>query len=264
MSLPRHLSPRLVKSSPTFKLGGVRYSNSREEVNYAHIPPQIIQSLATMKAVNLDLATLGKTVGYLPGAGDSLDENLRQMGYNVIVLDDANLSSKKLEGLDAVVIGARAANERKNIASALPILFEYVKGGGTVIAQYNRSDALKTEKIAPYDLHLSRDRITDEKSTVSFLAPENPVLNKPNKITTADFDGWVQERGLYFPDKWDDHFTPILAFSDPSEAPQKGALLVAQYGKGYFIYTGLSFFRQLPAGVSGAYRLFANLVSIGK
>jgi hypothetical protein len=133
-----------------------------------------------------------------------------------------------------------------------------------VIAQYNRPDKLKVDKFAPYDIHISADRVTDEKAAVTFLAPENPVLNTPNKITSADFDGWVQERGLYFPDNWDEHFTPILAFNDPGELPSKGSLLVAQYGKGYFIYTGLGFFRQLPAGVPGAYRLLANLISIGK
>ncbi len=258
------MQPATARIIACAEINGVLYRNAREEINYPHIPPQLLQPLATMKAVNLNLVTRGHMVGYLPGAGDSLDENLKQMGYVVKILDDAKLTSEQLLGLDAVVIGVRAFNERKNIASALPKLFAYVKDGGTVIAQYNRSDNLKTNAIAPYDLHLSRDRVTDEKAAIIFLAPENPVLNKPNKITTADFHGWVQERGLYFPDKWDEHFTPILACNDPGEPSRKGGLLVAQFGKGYFVYTGLAFFRQLPAGVPGAYRLFANLVSIGK
>jgi menaquinone-dependent protoporphyrinogen IX oxidase len=245
-------------------MNGQRYKNKREEVNYPHIPPQLLQSLASMKAVSFDLATRGHTIGYLPGAGDSLALNLQEMGYKVKVLDDAHLKPEQLHELDAVVIGVRAFNVREHLASELQTLFNYVENGGTVIAQYNLSDKLKASKIAPYDIHLSRDRVTDEKATMTFVDPENTVLNVPNKITTADFDGWVQERGLYFPDKWDDHFTAILECKDPNEKPTKGALLVAKYGKGYFVYTGLSFFRQLPAGVPGAYRLFANLLALGK
>jgi len=178
------------------------------------------------------------------------------------VLVDENLTAEQLHGLDAVVIGVRAFNVINHLDKELQTLFAYVHDGGTVIVQYNLSDKLKAPKIAPYDLHISRDRVTDEKATMDFLAPDSPVLNTPNKITSADFDGWVQERGLYFPDKWDEHFTPILACSDPGEKPCKGVLLVAKYGKGHFVYTGLSFFRQLPAGVPGAYRLLANLIAL--
>jgi LmbE family N-acetylglucosaminyl deacetylase len=246
------------------EINGVRYNNQREEISYPHIPPQLLQMPAVLKALSLELATRGHTVGYLPGAGDSLPENMHQMGYDVKILDEAKLTPQLLHTFDAVVIGVRAFNVRKDIKAVTPALFDYVKDGGTVIVQYNRSDKLQADKIAPYDVHISADRVTDEKADVTFLVPEHPVLNSPNKITRADFDGWVQERGLYFPDHWDEHFTPILAFADPGEAPLKGSLLVAQYGKGYFIYTGLGFFRQLPAGVPGAYRLFANLISIGK
>jgi LmbE family N-acetylglucosaminyl deacetylase len=262
VTAPAHSATSKIIASA--EMHGVHYRNQREEINYPHIPPQLLQPLAVMKAVSVELATRGHTIGYLPGAGDSLPENLQQMGYTVKILDDAKLTADQLNGLDAIVIGVRALNVRDSMAQALPTLFAYVDHGGTVIAQYNRPDKLKTEKIAPYDLHISPDRVTDEKAAVSFLAPESPVLNTPNKITGADFDGWVQERGLYFPNKWDEHFTPILAFNDPGEAPLKGSLLVAQYGKGYFVYTGLSFFRQLPGGVPGAYRLFANMLSIGK
>lgn len=245
-------------------INGERYHNQRQEVSYPHLPRQLLQPPAVVQAVSFEMATRGHTIGYLPGAGDTLVDNLQQMGYAVKILDDANLSAKDLEGLDAVVIGVRAFNVRNNIAKAMPTLFAYIESGGTVISQYNRHDKLKTEKIAPYDLHISNDRVTDEKAPVTFLSPENPILNTPNKITNADFDGWVQERGLYFPNSWDAHFTPILAVNDTGEQPHSGALLAAQYGKGYYIYTGLGFFRQLPAGVPGAYRLFANLVSIGK
>jgi len=164
-----------------------------------------------------------------------------------------------------VVIGIRAFNVRTDLVAQLPALFAFVEAGGNVVVQYNRPGGdLKTEELAPYNLKLSQDRVTDEDALVSFLATNHPALNTPNKITEADFKGWVQERGVYFPNKWDEHFTPILACNDSDEAPKTGSLLIAQYGKGYFVYTGLAFFRQLPAGVPGAYRLFANLVSLGK
>jgi LmbE family N-acetylglucosaminyl deacetylase len=241
----------------------VHYRTGRIEINYSHIPPILLQPVANLKAISLELKTLGHTVGYLPGAGDSLSQNLKQMGYVVRVLGDTKLTPEDLQGLDAVVIGVRAFNVRNNIGSDLPVLFHYVENGGTIVAQYNRPDGLKTNELAPFVLHLSANRVTDETAAPTFLAPDNPVLNKPNKITNADFDGWVQERGIYFPDQWDDHFTPVLAFNDPGESPLKGGLLVAPYGKGYFVYTGLVFFRELPAGVPGAFRLFANLISLG-
>jgi LmbE family N-acetylglucosaminyl deacetylase len=245
-------------------IGGVRYRNQREEISYPHIPRQLLQPLASLKAVSLDLAIRGHTVGYLPGAGDSVAESLKQMGYEVRMLGDADITTEGLRDLDAIVIGIRAFNVRTNLAAQLPALFGYVEAGGTIVEQYNRPDGLKTQELTPYELRLSGDRVTDANSTVTFLAPDNPVLNTPNKITKADFDGWIQERGIYFPSKCDEHFTPILACSDPGESQLKGGLLVAQYGKGYFVYTSLVFFRELPAGIPGAYRLFANLVSIGK
>lgn len=248
----------------TAEMNGQRYQNKREEITYPHIPPQLLQPVASMKAVSFELATRGHIVGYLPGAGDSLALNMQEMGYTVKVLDDAHLTAEHLHGLDAVIVGVRAFNVRQHLEKELQTLFSYVEDGGTVIAQYNLSDKLKAAKIAPYDLHLSRDRVTDEKATITFLEPESPVLNSPNRITQADFENWVQERGLYFPDKWDDHFKAILACNDPGEKPTNGALLVAKYGKGNFVYTGLSFFRQLPAGVPGAYRLLANLIALDK
>jgi LmbE family N-acetylglucosaminyl deacetylase len=245
------------------EIGQAHYRAGRIEINYPHIPPILLQPVTSLKAISLELKTLGHTVGYLPGAGDSMAQNLKQMGYAVRILDDTNLTLEDLQGLDAVVIGVRAFNVRNDIGSNLPLLFRYVENGGTVVAQYNRPDGLKTNELAPFELHLSTDRVTDETAAATFLAPDHPVLNHPNKITNADFDGWVQERGIYFPDHWDDHFTPVLAFNDPGESPLKGGLLVAPYGKGYFVYTGLVFFRELPAGVPGAFRLFANLISLG-
>ena len=246
------------------EIAGLHYRNRRVEINYPHIPPLLLQPPAALKVVSLELATRGHTVGYLPGAGDSMPENLRQMGYSVKILDDTNFTLEQLVGLDAIVIGVRAFNVRTDLPLHLPVLFAYVENGGTIIAEYNRPDGLKTDQLAPFSLRLSGERVTDENAPVTFLAPDHPVLNTPNKISPADFDHWVQERGIYFPNQWDDRFTPILAFNDPGESPLKGSLLVAQYGKGYFVYTGLVFFRELPAGIPGAFRLFANLISLGK
>lgn len=246
------------------KMNGVSYRNNKSEVNYEHLPVQLLQPEAAMKAVSVNVAFRGKTIGYIQGAGDSLPENMKEIGYSVKMLDDASLTAQQLEGVDAVVLGVRAFNVRKNIGNAVPVLFDYVKNGGTVIVQYNRPDNLKAEKIAPYDMEISATRVTDEKAPMTFLAPEHPVLNAPNKITIHDFDNWVQERSIYCPTKYDEHFTAILACNDAGEDPVKGNLLIAPYGKGYYMYTGLVFFRELPAGVPGAYKLFANMLSIGK
>ena len=247
------------------KIGDTVYDNQRIEISYPHIPMQLLQPPARIKAVSLDLAIRGKKVGYLPGAGDSVADAIREMGYDVTLLTGNDLTTNRLKDFDAVVIGVRAFNVRTDLVSHLPALFAYGQSGGTVIEQYNRPGRdLKTDQLAPYSLHLSNDRVTDETAPVTFLAPDHPALNTPNKITSADFDGWIQERGIYYPNEWDDQWTPILACSDPGEAPLKGGLLVAQYGKGYFVYTGLVFFRELPDGVPGAYRLFANLISLGK
>jgi hypothetical protein len=246
------------------EVNGARFNTQRIEFRYSHIPVQLLQPVARLKAVSLDLAIRGHTVGYLAGAGDEMAGSLESMGYKVRQLTGADLIPAKLRSLDAVVIGIRAFNTQKDLADHVPALFEYVEDGGNVIAQYNLPTGLSANWLAPFQLHISRDRVTDEEAPVTFLAPDHPVLNSPNRITAADFDGWVQERGLYFPDKWDEGFSPILAFGDPGEVPLRGGLLVARHGKGYFVYTSLSWFRQLPEGVLGAYRLFANLISLGK
>jgi len=245
-------------------IGGRHFNNQRIEIQYSHLPFILLQPPARLTAVALDLAIRGHTVGYIAGAGDNTADALRQMGYTVTELAADDLTPAKLHDLDAIVVGVRAFNVRTDLAAHLPDIFAYVEAGGTVVCQYNRPDGLKAAKIAPFDLAISQQRVTDPNAAMTFLAPDHPVLNSPNKITQADFAGWVQERGTYFPNRWDDHFVPILACSDAGEAPLKGALLVAQSGKGYFVYIGLTFFRQLPAGVPGAYRLFANIVSLGK
>ncbi|HTH48990.1 MAG TPA: PIG-L family deacetylase [Candidatus Limnocylindria bacterium] len=250
------------------EIGGVQFSNQRQEIRYKHIPVQLLQPPARIKVAAFDFAIRGKTVGYLPGAGDSTVASLQQLGYTVTTLTGADLTPERLRGLDAVVVGVRAFNERNDLAEHIAGLFAYVENGGNVIVQYNRPNGLQTERLGPYPLSIAGNapqwRVTDETAPVSFLAPDHAALTTPNRIGPADFEGWVQERGAYFPSKWDEHYQPVLAMSDPGEAPLKSSLLVAQHGKGYFVYTGLAFFRQLPAGVPGAYRLFANLVSLGK
>lgn len=251
------------KIGATAEVGGHSYRTDREEVNYAHIPLQLLQPPAILKCVSLDLAVHGSKIGYLQGAGDSVDDCLRQIGCTVTELTTNDLTPERLAQFDAVVTGVRFF-DKYHIGTNLDALFSYVQNGGTVVMQYNRADGLQS---TPLTLKISQGnsgRVTDPRAPMTILAPDNPVLNTPNKITSADFDNWVQERGTYFPSHWDDHFTPILACNDAGESPLKGSLLVADYGKGHFVYTGLGFFRQLPAGVPGAYRLFANLISLGK
>lgn len=233
-------------------------------INYDHIPNSSVLLPSEAKIVRLDIKKHGQNIGYIHGAGDAVPESLEQIGYTVTTISPTSISDNNLQRFDAIVIGIRAYNTLPELAFAQTHLNKYVENGGTLIVQYNTNHALVTKDIAPYSLSLSRDRVTDEFSEVKFLSPNHPVLNTPNKITQADFDGWVQERGLYFPDQWDTEFTPILGMNDKGESLKEGSLLVAKYGEGYYIYTGLSFFRELPAGVPGAYRLFANMLSIGK
>lgn len=248
---------------------GQDYSNRREELRYSHLPVQLLQPPARARLASFPLATKGLTIGYLPGAGDSVAECMAQMGYVVRPLTGADLTPEKLQGLDAVVIGVRAFNERTDLPAAFPGLLAWVERGGTVIAQYNRPNGLQAATLGPYALSIEGPapalRVTDETAPVTLLAPDHAALNTPNKIAPADFDGWVQERGAYFPSKWDEeHYTALLGMNDPGEAPLRSSVLVAKHGRGHYVYTGLGFFRQLPAGVPGAYRLFANLVSLGK
>lgn len=246
------------------EMNGRRYSAQRVEVRYPHLPLQLLHPLTALKVVSLDVAKRGQRVGYLPGAGDNVADSLKQIGYAVTLLKGDDLTTDGLKNLDAVVVGVRALNTRNDLSGKMQALFDYVERGGTVVMQYNNPNGLKVDKISPFELKISGGRVTDENAAITFLAPDHLALNQPNKITPADFEGWVQERGLYFPNQWDERFTPILACSDIGETPLNGGLVIAQHGRGYFVYTGLAFFRQLPAGVPGAYRLFANLISLGK
>jgi len=241
---------------------GRDYSFAREHISYQHIGVHTLMPPAEAKIVRADIKKKGELIGYIPGAGDDIPQSLEQIGYNVKILSASEITAENLKRFDAVVLGIRAYNTQDRIASWQPELLAYVNAGGVVVAQYITTADLKTKEIGPFPLEISRERVTDETAEVRILAPEHPLLNTPNKITAVDFKGWVQERGLYFSNKWDPAWKPILSCNDPGEKPLDGGLLVAKSGQGYFIYTGYSWFRQLPAGVPGAYRLFANMVSL--
>jgi hypothetical protein len=231
-------------------------------LGYPHIPKQTLLLPSESKAVILDLKIKGKNIGYIMGAGDEIPDNLSQVGYQVTVLQPDAITLEKIQTFDAIILGIRAFNVVDELKYKNKILFDYVKNGGNLIVQYNTSNNLITNEIAPYKLKIANDRVTNENAAVTLLAPQHSVLHYPNKITEKDFTGWKQEQGLYYPNQWGTEFTPIISSSDPGETPKQGGLLIAKYGKGNYIYTGLSFFRELPEGVSGAYRLLANLIAL--
>ena len=250
--------------SPIVHIGDNSYTKELIEIDYEHIPFQTVLLPSESKIVRLDIKKRGENIAYIQGAGDVVPESLEQIGYNVRILKPDDINAETLSRFDAVVVGIRAYNIIEDLNFKQQQLFDFVADGGNMIVQYNTSYRLKIDTIAPYDLKLSRDRVTDENAEVRFLDPNHEVLNFPNKITQTDFEGWTQERGLYFPNSWGQEFTPILSINDKGETAKDGSLLIAKHGKGHYIYTGLSFFREFPAGVSGAYRLFANMLSIGK
>lgn len=249
---------------PKVTIGSKVYSKELVEIDYAHIPYQTVLLPSESKIVRLDIQKRGENIAYIEGAGDVVPESLQQIGYNVIRINPEEITPENLERFDAVVVGIRAYNIIDELKFKQDILFDFVEKGGNMIVQYNTSRRVKVDNLAPYDLKLSRDRVTDENAEVRILNSNHELMNFPNKITTKDFEGWTQERGLYFPNEWGSEFTPLLSLNDKGETAKEGSLLVAKYGKGHYIYTGLSFFREFPAGVSGAYRLFANMLSIGK
>ncbi len=243
-------------------VAGRDYGFARERISYQHIGVQILMPPAEAKIVRADIRKKGELIGYIPGAGDDIPQSLQQIGYNVKVLGGSEITAENLKRFDAVVLGIRVYNTQERIIAWQTELQAYVKAGGVVVAQYNTTADLKTKEIGPFPFEISRDRVTDETADIRILAPDHPALNTPNKIRADDFKGWVQERGLYFPNKWDANWRALLSCNDPGEKPLDGGLLIAKSGQGYFVYTSFSFFRQLPAGVPGAYRLFANLVSL--
>ena len=247
--------------SPLIRSGEQVFDKGLQIIDYDHIPKRYLLQPSEAKVVRLDATIPTHTIGYLAGAGDRVAEHLKSIGIEVVPIDPQNFSLQDLNQVKTVVVGIRAFNVHPELSYKNKLLWQFVQQGGKLVIQYNTTRGLKTKEISPMDLRLSRKRITDENAPVRLLDPSAPSLQNPNPITVSDFEGWVQERGLYFPDQWDDSFKPVLEFNDPNEAPLQGSLLEASYGKGKIIYTGLSFFRQLPAGVPGAYRLFLNLLS---
>ncbi len=241
--------------------GGQHYNRGNRVINYEHIPIQTLFPLAEAKIERVDLKTGGKKIGYIAGAGDLIPESLQQIGYQVSTLSENEIMSTDLNQYDAIITGVRAYNVNERLAVMQPRLMEYVNKGGTLLIQYNVSNPLLVQNIGPYPFKITRDRVTDENAPVNFLEKDHPVLNYPNKITAKDFEGWIQERGLYFLSDADPKYSRILSMNDPGETANDGALLVADYGKGRFVYTSLVFFRELPAGIPGAYRLFVNLIT---
>tara|TARA_B100000787_G_scaffold48325_1_gene34738 strand:- start:21448 stop:23955 length:2508 start_codon:yes stop_codon:yes gene_type:complete len=260
------VTPTTLDSQGTLKarvlVDGNEYRKELVEINYPHIPKQAVLIESEAKVVRLNIKKAGNYIGYIKGAGDVIPESLEQIGYTVKIINPTEINPVSIQKFDAIVLGIRAYNTISELKYKQEFLLEYVKNGGNMIVQYNTSRRVNIA--APFMLNLSRDRVTDENAPVEFLEKNHPIMNFPNKITKKDFEGWVQERGLYFPDTWSSEYTPILSMSDKGETPKKGSLLIAKYGKGNYIYTGLSFFRELPAGVTGAYKLFANMLSIGK
>ena len=252
--------------SPIIISEGKKYNSKLTTIQYDHIPKQSVLMPSEASVVRLNIKKAGEVIGYIEGAGDEIPKSLKQIGYDVRIIKPAEITETSLTEYDAIVMGIRAYNVIPELQFKQRYLLEYVKNGGNLIVQYNTVGrrGFNFPDVSPYELRFSDDRVTDENAKVTFLDATHSVLNHPNKITDVDFQGWVQERGLYFPDKWAKEFTPILGMKDSGESEKQGSLLVANYGKGYYIYTGLSFFRELPAGVPGAFKLFTNLISIGK
>jgi len=252
--------------SPIIRINGKAISKELVTIDYDHVPVQSVLRHSEAKVVRLNIEKVGENIGYIIGAGDEVPKSLEQIGYTVHTVNPSSIGKGTLKKYDAVVVGIRAYNVLPELKFKQKFLLDYVKEGGNLVLQYNTAGRWDKayEDIAPYKLQLSRDRVTDENSAVEILAKDHALVNFPNAIGQKDFDGWVQERGLYFPNEWANEFTPILSMNDQGEDAKRGSLLVAPYGEGHYIYSGLSFFRELPAGVSGAYKLFANMLSIGK
>jgi LmbE family N-acetylglucosaminyl deacetylase len=259
---PAQITPGAYTLHPYAKLGNEVFRASLEPI--PTLPTRDWSEPADATVHELDLAIPATLhVGYIAAENDPLPGILRQLGIKVDLLDEVALAFGNLSRYDAVAVGIRAYELRPDLVPMNKRLLDYVERGGTLLVQYQRDFAWNKALPAPYRAEMPSEtaRVTDSNSPVRFLAPENPLLNSPNKISLADFDGWVQERGLYFWGTMDSHYQPVLALKDPGEPEVTGALVYTSYGKGVYIYTGLSFFRQLPAGVPGAYRLFVNLLS---
>jgi LmbE family N-acetylglucosaminyl deacetylase len=271
LNLPATFNGNDFKNNETVSIGGELVAASMKEhqytalkkISYDHIPDVFYNYQDKIKVLKIDLKTVGSTAGYIAGAGDKVPQALEELGYKVTMLNEKDITSFTLKQFDVVITGVRAYNIHAWLSNVYPLLMKYVKDGGVLLTQYNTNNSIGPVKadISPFPFTISRNRITDETAVVNFLLPNHPALNYPNKITQNDFEGWIQERSIYNAEKTDAAYQKIISMKDPGEAEQDGSLIVADYGKGKYIYTGLVFFRELPAGIPGAYRLFANLIA---
>jgi LmbE family N-acetylglucosaminyl deacetylase len=251
------------------QVNGQQITSALVRLDFDHIPPQVIQPPAAAPLVRQDVRLAARRIGYVMGAGDLVPQALEQMGAEVSLIDQAELSRGDLSRYDAIVTGVRAVNVREDLRANQARLRAYIENGGTLVVQYNildggAADPNAVNVLGPWPLRLSRDRVTVEDAPVKFLLPDHRLLVMPNRIAQSDFDGWVQERNLYVPGQYDPRYEAILECADPGEQPLRGGLLYTKAGKGTYVFTAYAFFRQLPAGVPGAFKLFANIVSAGK
>jgi hypothetical protein len=260
---PPGLSPGKHEVRAALETAGRRHDLGFQIVDYPHIEPTHLYSLARVRVRVLDLEVAPVRVGYIAAASDGVPEALDRMGVDWEPIDDRILASGDLARFGAIVVGVRAYELRPDLVAHNRRLLDWTRDGGTLIVQYQQYGAVR-DGFAPWPVSIARPhgRVTDETADVTVLEPAHPLLVRPNPIGPADWDGWVQERGLYFLDSWDGPLTPLLAMRDPGEDPLRGALLTAPLGQGTWVYTGLALFRQLPEGVPGAYRLLANLISL--
>jgi LmbE family N-acetylglucosaminyl deacetylase len=245
------------------EFGQIILNQGMQTAHYRHIPPQTLLQKAEGRLLKINLSRKEKTVGYIMGAGDDVPAGISQLGYSVTLLSDEDLAHANLDTYDVIVAGIRAYNTRTKLRIHQNRMMEYVEHGGTYIVQYVTPQKGEAENLGPYPFNVARDRVSEEDATITFVHQDDPILTGPNVITDQDFENWVQERGLYFADRWDTKYDTVIACHDQNEPDRKGGLLVAKYGKGWYVYCAYSFFRQLPAGVEGAYRLFANILSLG-
>jgi LmbE family N-acetylglucosaminyl deacetylase len=258
---PTDSQPKTTILQAVTTVSGKQFSLGLLRIRYDHIPNITLFPPSQAKLIDLDLKIAGKKIGYISGAGDLVPEALKQVGYDVHQLSENEIINDDLSGYDAIITGVRAWNVNERLAFEQPKLMEYVKNGGNLVVQYNNNAGLVTKQIGPYPFRPVNERVTDENAKVTILDKDNQLLTYPNTITQDDFNGWIQERGLYFVKDIDPQYKTPLQMNDQGEAPNNGSLIVGNYGSGRFVYTSLAFFRQLPAGVPGAYRLFINLLS---
>ena len=252
------------KVSYKAKVKGDILSRGIDKIIYSHISHQTRFPKSDVSLIKFNLNIKAKNIAYLMGSGDKVPESLSLVGYNVDLFEKKDINAEKLKNYDALIIGVRAFNSDKSLFDIKPQLMNFMESGGNVIVQYNTSRNLDVNKFSPYSFQLSRNRVSQENAPVRIINSKHPALNYPNKITLDDFNGWVQERGLYFPNSWSQEYETIISSNDEGEKPNNGGILISKVGEGYFVYTSYSWFRQLPAGVSGAYKIFSNLISLGK